>query len=83
MVFCNMKRQRRDDVLINRIVDELKRIRKERDLTQETVTYDTDIHISRIETGKHSITITTLSDLCKYYGITLQEFFRRIEKTVK
>lgn len=79
MVFCKMKLQRRDEALINRIVEELVKIRKERRLTQETVTYDTDIHISRIETGKHSITITTLSDLCKYYKITLEEFFRRVE----
>lgn len=79
MVFCTMKRQRRDEILVNSIVERLKLIRKERGLTQEAVTYDTDIHISRIETGKHSITITTLSDLCKYYGVTLEEFFKGIK----
>ncbi len=74
-----MKTKRRNDVLVRSIVKKLKQVRAERGLTQEVVFYDTNLFISRIETGKHSITITTLSDLCDYYGITLGEFFREIE----
>lgn len=38
-----------------------------------------DINIGRIEVGQHSITLSTLADLCDYYGITLEEFFRGIQ----
>ena len=37
-----------------------------------------ELNIGRIEAGHHSITITTLADLCDYYGLTLEEFFRGI-----
>lgn len=74
-----MGEQRRNDILINRVVDRLKAIRKERQLTQEDVRFDTDLNIGRIETGQHSISLTTLADLCDYYGITLEEFFRGID----
>lgn len=74
-----MKGQRRNDILIKNIGVRLKAIRVERGLTQETVHSGTDLNIGRIEGGKHSITITTLSDLCDYYGITLDELFKEKE----
>lgn len=78
-VFRIMKKQRRNEILHDRIVERLKKIRKQKGFTQEDVRFDLDINISRIEMGQHSITITTLADLCDYYGITLEEFFRGIE----
>lgn len=74
-----MKAQRRNDILHERIVERLKEIRKQKGFTQENVRFDLDINISRIEVGQHSITITTLADLCDYYGVTLEEFFKGIE----
>ncbi len=79
VVFCSMKAQRRNDILHERIVERLKEIRKQKGFTQENVRFDLDINISRIEVGQHSITITTLADLCDYYGVTLEEFFKGIE----
>lgn len=74
-----MKTQRRNEILHDRIVERLKYIRKQKGLKQEDVRFDLDINISRIEVGQHSITITTLADLCDYYGVTLKEFFDGIE----
>ena len=73
-----MKRQRRNDLLVQQVVERLKAVRRERGLTQENVRFDTDLNIGRIERGRHSISLTTLADLCDYYGIPLEEFFKHI-----
>ena len=74
-----MKAQRHNEILHTRIVERLKEVRKQKRITQENVRFDLEINISRIEVGQHSITISTLADLCDYYGITLEEFFKGIE----
>lgn len=53
----------------------LKNFREDKSLSQEIVYNDTSIHIARIETGNHNISVSTLQILCKYYSTTLQEFF--------
>lgn len=73
-----MKRQRRNEYLVSRVVERLKQIRHERGLTQENVRFDTDLNIGRIESGSHSVSLTTLADLCDYYDITLSDFFHPI-----
>lgn len=78
-VICIMNKQRRNDILIRHIADRLKKLRHERDLTQENVRFDLDLNIGRIETGHNSISLSTLSDLCDYYEITLKDFFEGIE----
>ena len=40
---------------------------------------DTDLNIGHIEAGRKNVTISSLAILCKYYGITLEEFFRGID----
>ena len=72
---CFMKKQWRNDVLIAR---RLKDLRIGRGLSQETVYFNTGIHIGKIETEKYNITVSTLSKLCDYYQITLEEFFKGI-----
>ena len=66
-----MKRQRRNEILVKQVVDRLKTVRRERGLTQENV-------IGRIESGRHSISLTTLADLCDYYNVPLEDFFKKI-----
>lgn len=73
-----MKEQRRNEILLTQIIQRLKEIRKERNLTQENVRFDTEMNIGRIEAGQHAITLTTLADLCDYYKISLEEFFQGI-----
>lgn len=58
----------------------IKAIRKSKKVTLEIFYFDTGIHIARIEQGKTNITITTLSKICDYFGITLLEFFEKIEE---
>lgn len=77
-VLCTMKRQRRNDLLVEQVVERLKAVRRDRGLTQENVRFDTDLNIGRIESGRHSISLTTLADLCDYYNIPLEEFFKEI-----
>lgn len=78
-VICIMNKQRRNDILIRHIAARIKELRHKRGLTQENVRFDLDLNIGRIETGHNSISISTLSDLCDYYTITLKDFFDEIE----
>ncbi len=76
---CFMKKQWRNDALITKIARRLKDLRVEKNLSQEIVYFNTGIHIGKIETEKYNITVSTLSKLCDYYGVTLEEFFRGIK----
>lgn len=65
----------RDTTLLETIAGKLKELRVAKGVSQETVYEDTGIHIGKIETARYNITVSTLSKLCNYYGITLKEFF--------
>lgn len=65
----------RDTTLLEAIANRLKALRVAKGVSQETVYEDTGIHIGKIETARYNITVSTLSKLCNYYGITLKEFF--------
>ena len=58
----------------------LKGLRETAGLSQDQVYIETDIHIGRLETGKVNVSISTLSALCKFYEITLVDFFKKIDK---
>lgn len=73
-----MSQQIKNPKLLKAIGTRLRAIRKEKQLTQEEVYNDTDIHIARIETGTQNITVSTLSALCDYYAITLGGFFNGV-----
>ena len=68
-----------DKELIGEVAKKLRQIREEKGLSQDIVDMDIDTNASRIERGKSNITISTLSKLCHYYGITLEDFFKGIE----
>lgn len=70
-----MNQQRKNTRLLEAVANRLKSIRAAKELSQEIVYNDTQIHIARIETAKANISVSTLNDLCIYYHITLQEFF--------
>ena len=74
-----MSKQRRNDLLLKMVGEELRRLRCERGLSQEIVYIDTEIHIPRVEKGVYNLTISTLSTLCQYYQVSLRDFFRKIE----
>lgn len=62
-------------VLLQKIAERTKELRKEKGLTQRDVIYTTDINIIRIEKAEINITVGTLQRLCDYFGITVVEFF--------
>lgn len=61
------------------IARKLKQIRQEKGLSQEYVYLETEVHVGRVESGKVNISVVTLSILCDYYGVILEEFFRGIK----
>ena len=67
-----------DRIFIGQVVAGLRAARLERKLTQENVRFDTDLNIARIESGRHSISLTTIADLCDYYKISPADLFRNI-----
>ena len=62
-------------MLLEAIAGRLKELRAKKGVSQEIVYEDTGVHIDKIETARYNITVSTLSKLCNYYGITLKEFF--------
>ena len=73
-----MSAGRIDEKTIMAVAKRLKQIREERGLSQTTVYIDTDYNLGRIEVGKTNISISTLAILCKYYEISLEEFFKGV-----
>jgi transcriptional regulator with XRE-family HTH domain len=55
-------------------------LRLAKNVSQEEIYNETDIHIGRIESRKLNITVSTLSKLCDYFGISLETFFREIKQ---
>ncbi len=76
------KNERYNEPVIRDVIAGLRELRHTRKLSQKQVFTDTDINIGRIESGRGNISISTLADLCAYYGITLREFFERLEAEI-
>lgn len=74
-----MNNYKDDEILLMEIGKKLQKIRNSKGLSQEDVYIDTDLNMSRIEGGKTDIRLSTLLKLCKYYNISLEEFFRGID----
>jgi transcriptional regulator with XRE-family HTH domain len=70
--------QVRDTKLLQKIALVIKELRDEKELTQEDVFNDTNIHVGRIETARANVSVSTLSMLCKYFKINLSDFHKRV-----
>jgi transcriptional regulator with XRE-family HTH domain len=68
--------QIRDKILIEKVVDKIKKLRQQNGVTLEQFYNDTNIHLSRIESAKTNISISTLNAICKYFNLTLSEFLK-------
>jgi transcriptional regulator with XRE-family HTH domain len=73
------KAQIKDEKLLAAIVMGLKALRMKKGITQEDFFNDTGIHISRIETGKVNVSISTLKAIVSYFDISLTVFFQAID----
>src|ERR1700722_3992313 len=86
IIFKNLSRhfhyqmaQIRDAKLLQKIALVIKELREAKNLTQEDVYNDTNIHVGRIETAKANLSVSTLSALCKYFKIRMSDFHKRVE----
>jgi transcriptional regulator with XRE-family HTH domain len=73
-----MMSQVKNQMLLKKIASRIKSLREKKEITQEQFYHDTGIHLGRIETGKMNISISTLDTICKYFDVTLEEFFKGI-----
>lgn len=67
--------KRKSDDLLRKIALKTKELREKKGVTQEDFYNDTGIHIGRIETLKRNVSVTTVEEICQYFGISLGEFF--------
>lgn len=77
-----MKNDNKKELLVD-LARRIKGLRKERNLTQEDCYNDTGIHFARIEQGKRDISYTTVLKICKYFNISVKDFFENNFDEVK
>ncbi len=75
-----MAQQSKDKILLKKIALCVKQLRKEKGITLDDFYVDTGIHLARIEQGKTNVSIVTISQICKYFEISLVEFFMLLNK---
>ena len=72
------KKQRRDEELLQKIILRVKELRRLHDhQSQEELAEATGLGIEQLESGKNFPNLTTITIICKFYNITLDEFFAR------
>lgn len=71
--------QIKDTKLLQKIALVIKQLRETKNVTQEDVYIEINIHIGRIETAKANLSVSTLSALCKYFKIKISDFHRMVE----
>jgi transcriptional regulator with XRE-family HTH domain len=72
------KKKPKDIVLLKTFGKHLKKVREQRDCTQEDLAHDSDLAVSqvaRIESGQNT-TISSLFAICKALNLSVQDFFK-------
>lgn len=69
------KPKRTDTKLSGMIIQRIKDIRKSKGHSQEYVLENTGLDIAHIEIGRVVPSVVSISIICKFYNITLDEFF--------
>src|SRR5690606_39514346 len=75
-----MTKQYVDKELLNDLIVGFKTLREQQKVTLETFYFDTGIHLARIEQGETNITVSTLAQICRYFNISLKDFFALVEE---
>ncbi len=68
--------QKSDHIIIPQVARRFREIRKERRITLEAATFDTGVNVARIEYSSKNLSLVTITKLCEYYEVTLEEFFK-------
>lgn len=72
------KKQRRDEVLLKQVILRVKELRRIHGHSQEKLIENTGLNIPSLETGENYPSLTSIAIICKFYKITLEEFFAPI-----
>ena len=67
-----------EDQLRKIVVQKIKMLRKQHNVTLEVFYNDTGIHLARIEQGEINITLVTLKRICDYFNIKTSFFLNEI-----
>ena len=70
-----VNRKRHDVGVTLAIAVRLRELRESKHLSQQVVSMDTGVNVGWVETGLRNLTISTITRLCSYYGVSLKEFF--------
>lgn len=62
-------------LVLKDLSNRIKKLRKEKGLSQEDAYNDTGIHFARIEQGKRDVSYTTIYRICLYFDVSLSDFF--------
>jgi transcriptional regulator with XRE-family HTH domain len=71
--------QLRNKKLLKKVSLRIKELRDASNITQEDFYNDTGINIGRIERAVNDLSISTLSRICEYFDISIQEFFSKVK----
>lgn len=80
--------QYRNKALLKAIGLVAKELRQKKQLSLESVTNDYslknnhNLHFARIEQGNGNMTVSTLFLLCRYYDISLPDFFSKVDEMI-
>ncbi len=67
--------KRENDDLLGKVAARIKELGERKGVTQEDFLSVTGLQIGRIESLKRNISVATVEEVCKYFGITISEFF--------
>lgn len=71
--------KRRDAILTELVAERLKELRSARKYSQEYVVEHTKLNLPQYEAKHYAPSLDSLAIICKFYGITLNEFFASID----
>ena len=77
-VFANVKQNKTkytDALLSEMMIKRIKELRNNNHHSQEFVIENTGVDVSHIENGRDTPSVLSISRLCRFYEITLGEFF--------
>ena len=75
-----MGKRRRNTELLEKIATKVRKLREERNISQDNMEEDTGINISRIEAARVDISVSTLQALCDYFEISVVDFYSGIRE---
>ncbi|WP_418164282.1 helix-turn-helix domain-containing protein, partial [Alistipes finegoldii] len=64
-----------DHILLDLVACRMREIREQHNHTQEFLTENAHLHLSHYEHGRKLPTLGTIIKFCKYYNLSLKEFF--------